>query len=96
MFGERALKSPLFDANYAPPDVYRMECAVCSLEPYDRCLIIQRWQRRASYRQMGRMFHLSFKTIERDLKAAESEVHRLFDSDLVLMTQTAYMGGQAT
>jgi hypothetical protein len=91
MFGERALKSPLYSSDYAPPDVYRMEITVCRLEPYDRGLIIQRWQRRCSYRQMAAIFHLSFKTIDRDLKAAESEVHRLFDANVEVMTQPMYM-----
>jgi hypothetical protein len=95
MFGERALKSPLYSSDYAPPDVYRMEITVCRLEPYDRGLIIQRWQRRCSYRQMAEMFHSSFKTIERDLKAAEAEVHRLFDSNSGNLTQPVLYNVQA-
>jgi len=43
---------------------------------------------------MAQMFHVSFKTIDRDLKAAESEVHRIFDEYIEVMTQTLYMGWQ--
>jgi hypothetical protein len=81
MFGERALKSPLYSSDYAPPDVYRMELTVCRLEPYDRGLIIQRWQRRASYREMAKFFHVSTYTVSRDLRVAESEVSRIFDGN---------------
>jgi hypothetical protein len=91
MFGERTLKTPLYGAHEAPPDIYRMELAVCALEPYGRILIIQRWQRRASYRQIAKTVGLSFKTVDRDLKYAEAEVHRIFDEDIVLMTQKEHI-----
>lgn len=80
MFGERTLKTPLYGVDEAPPDIYRMEISVCRLEPYDRLLIIQRWQRRASYREIAKLSGLSFAQIGRDLKLAEAEVHRIFES----------------
>ena len=92
MFGERTQKSPLFSADDAPSDVCRMEQAVCRLDIYDRGLIIQRWQRHATFSQMSVMFHVSIGTVNRDLKAAEAELHRIFDSQCVFDTRHVKQG----
>jgi DNA-directed RNA polymerase specialized sigma24 family protein len=76
MFGERALKTPLFGVDHAPLDILRMELAVCRLEFDDRDIIIQRWQRKRSYREMGVSFGCSTWSINRRLRIAEAEVHR--------------------
>jgi hypothetical protein len=95
MFGERTQKSPLFSADDAPDDVCRMEITVCRLEPYDRGLIIQRWQRHRTFNQLADFFQVSISTINRDLKLAESELHRIFDSNLVDLRREVYIGRQA-
>jgi hypothetical protein len=76
MFGERALKTPLFGLGHAPEGVLEMEQAVCQLTFEERDLIIQRWQRHRSFPQMARHIGCSRWVVARRLKEAESEVHR--------------------
>lgn len=77
MFGERALKTPLFGPGHASPDILEMEAVVCKLEACDRELIILRWQRHLDFHQMGKRLRISRWTARRRLQDAESEVHRL-------------------
>jgi DNA-directed RNA polymerase specialized sigma24 family protein len=79
MFGERALKTPLFGADHASPDVLEMEAAVCRLDFEQRDLIIARWQRHMSYRQIAKRIGQPFWSVGPKLRAAESEVHRLLE-----------------
>jgi hypothetical protein len=76
MFGERALKTPLYGAGHVPDGVAQMEHAVCMLDYPDRYLIIQRWCRHQSYRQLARSVGVSTWRVSRLLKQAESEVDR--------------------
>lgn len=76
MFGERALKTPLFGVDHIPPDVLEMEYAVCRLHFDDRMIIIHRWQRRMSYRQIALRIGKSHSQIGSMLRLAEAEVHR--------------------
>lgn len=80
MFGERALKTPLFGVDHAPPDILEMEAVVCRLEFDDRHIIILRWQRGMTFGQIGQSLGVSRWTVRRRLQMAESEVHRLFES----------------
>jgi hypothetical protein len=76
MFGERALKSPLYGIGHIPPDVARVEYCVCLLEWIDREILILRYQRRLSYAEMGERIH-RVKSVAIDrLRVAENELHR--------------------
>lgn len=79
MFGERALKTPLYGVGHIPDGIAEMEMAVCSLDFDERYLIIQRWQRHRSYRELAKMVGVSTWRVSRLLKDAESEVHRTLD-----------------
>jgi DNA-directed RNA polymerase specialized sigma subunit len=84
MFGERALKTPLYGIDHAPADILEMEAAVCRLEFADRDIIIQRWQRRRTFRQMAEYLGVSRWTIGRRIRQAESEVHRQLEENSLL------------
>jgi hypothetical protein len=76
MFGERALKTPLYGVGHIPDGIAEMEQAVCRLEFTERYIIIQRWQRHRSYRQLASQVGVSTWRISRLLRDAESETHR--------------------
>jgi len=76
MFGERALKTPLFGTGHIPDGVWEMEKAVCALTQEERDIIIQRWQRHRTYRYIAERLGYSRWTIGRRIRAAEAEVHR--------------------
>jgi DNA-directed RNA polymerase specialized sigma24 family protein len=78
MFGERCLKTPLFGMGYAPNDILLMERAVCLLLFEERELIIQRWQRKRTYRQIGAHVGCDHTTAMRRLKRAENDLGTLF------------------
>ena len=79
MFGERALKSPLFGFGHIPEGVIEIEIAVCLLSWDERQIIILRWQRHRSYRQLAKCLQCSTWNIGRRLRAAECEIDRQLD-----------------
>lgn len=91
MFGERALKTPLYGASHIPSEVAELERVVCQLEFTDRYIIIQRWQRHRSYRELARLIGVSTWRIGKLLKGAEAEVHRLLETPYcTAQTQRVY------
>lgn len=76
MFGERALKTPLFGIGHAPEDVLLVERVICSLCYEDRDALIQRYQRRKSWEQMAYRIGCDWRTAKRRTQQAEDEVHR--------------------
>jgi DNA-directed RNA polymerase specialized sigma24 family protein len=83
MFGERALKMPLFGIGHVPDDIMRIEQAVCAVEWLYRQAIILRYHRRMGYREMGRRINCDWRTARRRLKTAEDEVHHKLQKQLV-------------
>jgi hypothetical protein len=79
MFGERALKSPLFGIGHIPDGVLEVEIAVCRLHWDGRQVIIYRWQWHRTYRQMAALLHCSTWSVARRLRAAEGEIDRQLD-----------------
>jgi hypothetical protein len=75
MFGERALKAPLYGAGYIPPDVMLVEQCVCRIEWQFREIIIQRYQRKRTFVQIGRDMGISRWAARGRLNRAESAVH---------------------
>jgi hypothetical protein len=76
MFGERALKTPLYGAGHIPDGIAEIEHAVCMLDFAERYIIIQRWCRHRSYRELALLVGVSVWRISGLLKDAETEVHR--------------------
>lgn len=86
MFGERALKSPLYGIGHIPDGIAEMEQAVCRLNFPQRYLIVQRWQRHRSYRQLAKLVGVGVWRVSRLLKSAEEEVN--IQLDVVYLLQT--------
>jgi|GEM_PF-5936831 len=78
MFGERALKAPLYGIGHIPPDVMKVERAVCCLSPDDRDVIIYRYQWHMSFPQMGIRIGRTRWVAQRRLQRAEQAVHNEF------------------
>ena len=78
MFGERALKSPLYGIGHIPEDVGKIEAIVCSLSWNDREILILRYQRRLSFREIGERISRAKSVAQDRLRSAENEVHRKY------------------
>src|SRR5271154_4936254 len=74
MFGERALKTPLYGHEHMPDDVALVELAVCRLEWCDRDMLIMRYQRHLTFVQMGQRLSRSRWTAKSWLRRAEDNV----------------------
>jgi hypothetical protein len=87
MFGERALKSPLYGVGHIPEGILEVEIVVCLLAWEDRQIIIQRWQRHRSYRQLAGLLNCSLYRITQRLKVAECEIDRLLNLSPCIVKQ---------
>lgn len=93
MFGERALKTPLFGVGHLPADVARVEKAVCALNFFDRNIIILRYQRRLTFGQMGKRLECSRWTAKRMLRTAENETHHILSDGYCQRAPTSVHSG---
>ena len=59
MFGERALKMPLFGSGHIPADVWQVEQAVCKIEWEYRHVLILRYQRHLTFGHICKQVGLS-------------------------------------
>jgi len=75
MFGERALKTPLHDPAYAPPDVEEMEQAICRLDPDERRMLIHRYLWHMRLRQIAERWGISKSAAHRKVESAEWAAH---------------------
>ena len=75
MFGERALKTPLYGLEYIPPDIEITDKAVCAVDFYDRNVIILRYQRHLSFRELARKLEVKIWRVGKILNAAEAAIH---------------------
>jgi hypothetical protein len=85
MFGERALKTALFGIGYIPPDVMRVEWAVCRLEWELRFVLILRYQRHLPWGRIGRCIDRDWRTAKARTQAAENEVHHKLNGNASLI-----------
>lgn len=76
MFGERALKSPLYGIGHVPDDVMLVEVIVCRIEFDLRDALIQRYQRKRTWEQMAERIGCGWRHAKKRTQAAEDEVHR--------------------
>jgi len=74
-FGERTAKSPLYGAEYMPPEIAEIERAVCSVTPMERMLIIRKYLWHMKYRELGQSLGVSLWTARRRVEEAEYAVH---------------------
>ncbi len=78
MFGERALKTPLYGEGHIPPDVARVESCVCALDPSDRALLVSKYIWRAHIREIATRFGISYRRAFQLIRSAEAEFHKRF------------------
>jgi DNA-directed RNA polymerase specialized sigma24 family protein len=74
-FGERALKTPLFESTYAPPDVLEMDRAIGQLEPDERTILIHKYLWHMSLSQLGERWACTKWSARRRLENAEQAAH---------------------
>jgi hypothetical protein len=75
MFGERALKTPLFAVGYIPADVMDIENATRVVEPDERQLVIHRYQWHMTLSEIGKRIGCTKWSARRKIEAAEYAVH---------------------
>lgn len=75
MFGERALKTPLYGAGHIPADVWAVERAVCAILWAHRNALILRYQRRLSFGEVGYRIGCHARTAKARVRMAEDAVH---------------------
>jgi hypothetical protein len=75
MFGERALKTPLFASTYAPPDVLEMDKAIGSVEADERSILIHKYLWHMSLSELGERWRCTKWSARRKLESAEQAVH---------------------
>lgn len=75
MFGERALKTPLFGSGHIPPDVWAVEQAVCRIAWEHRSALILRYQRRLTFGLIASKMGCQTRTARARIRQAEHAVH---------------------
>jgi hypothetical protein len=75
MFGERALKTPLFGSGHIPRDVWQVEEAVCKIAWEYRQIIIYRYQRHLTFGHIASRLHCQTRTARARVRTAEHAVH---------------------
>jgi hypothetical protein len=75
MFGERALKTPLYALDQGPPEMMEVDKAVCQVELPERRLIIEKYQWRTPWWIATRQKGWSRSKYYRLLESAEWAVH---------------------
>lgn len=74
-FVERALKTPLYPSNYAPPDVLEIDRAICIIEPEFRTLLIQKYQWKTYWKEAVKLLGYSKSRYYNRLEEAHWAVH---------------------
>jgi hypothetical protein len=75
MFGERALKTPLYAAGYIPADVMDVENATRLIEPDERQLVIHKYQWHMTLAEIGQRIGVTKWSARRKVEDAEYAVH---------------------
>jgi hypothetical protein len=75
MFGERALKTPLYGVDNPEPGVMAVDAVVCRLEPQERSIVIRYFQHRWTVRQFLREYHWGYSRYRREVEGAVMAVH---------------------
>jgi DNA-directed RNA polymerase specialized sigma24 family protein len=91
MFGERALKTPLYGKTEMPYGIAEMEHAVCMLTFDQRYVIVQWYCRHRRVGELARLVGVSRWRAMRLVKDAESEVHRQLEMLYELQDAVAYL-----
>lgn len=75
MFGERALKTPLFGSGHIPTSVWDIERAVCKIAWDHRNALILRYQRRLTFGHIASRMGCQTRTARARVRTAEHAVH---------------------
>ena len=107
MFGERALKTPLYGVGHLPEGVAEVEKAVCELQWFHRDVLVARYQRHLSWAKIALRIGKSWRTarravieaedlIEKALRDGHQSVRKASDSKAVTMPREgAFSFGKA-
>jgi hypothetical protein len=84
MFGERALKTPLYADSDPNPELASLDGIICRLEPEHRTLVIQKYSNHWPTRQFLRHYHWSFNRYSLQLEQSLWAVRvRIDDNPLI-------------
>ena|ERR1700678_1344249 len=75
MFGNRALKTPLYSEDNPDPGVMAIDAVVCRLEATEKSIIIRYFQHQWSVRQFLKEYKWGFSRYNRELEGAVMAVH---------------------
>lgn len=76
MFGERALKTPLYSAENPPPDVLAVEAAIGKIEFAQRSLLIEKYQLRMHWQEICNKWRWSKSSYFRNIEEAHAAVRK--------------------
>ena len=83
------IKTPLLAGTHIPPEIAEVEHAVGLLSFDLRDALIQRYQRHATWTQIGDRLGLSWRGAKRRTIEAENEVHTALTGQITYVTQRA-------
>jgi hypothetical protein len=95
MFGERALKTPLYSAAEPDPEMSRIDGIVCRLESEHRSLIIRKYCWRWPTRQFMRSYAWTFNRYCLQLEQSIWAVHVELEANPLIYSQSYAMKAQA-
>lgn len=82
MFGERALKTPLYSESDPDPEMSSVDIAVCRIEPEHRGIIIRKYCWRWPTKQFMRQYSWTFNRYSLQLEQSIWAVHAELDNPL--------------
>ena len=80
MFGERALKTPLHESTWAPPDVLEVDKAMGLIEPDERRMLIHRYLWHMTHAEIAERWGISKGRARHLLEHCEYAFHAMFVS----------------
>jgi DNA-directed RNA polymerase specialized sigma24 family protein len=75
MFGERALRSPVYGGASMPPDIAKIDAAIGGLDFYSYEVIRKYYVDGLNYRRLAKHFQVKLWSVSRILRDAEKAVH---------------------
>lgn len=88
MFGERALKTPLYSASEPDPELSKIDAVVCRIEADHRSVIIRKYCGQWPTRQFMRHYHWTFNKYCLQLEQSIWAVHIELDANPLLFNDT--------
>jgi hypothetical protein len=84
MFGERALKTPLYGESDPNPELARLDGVICQLDPEHRMLVIRKYSSKWTTRQFLKHYRWTFNRFNLNLEQSLWAVRvRIEDNPLI-------------